>query len=237
MTSIHIQSSDNQGEFTAYVARPETDQTAPAIIVIQEIFGVNAVMRNICDHLAQNGYIAVCPDLFWRQEPGIDITDQTQAEWDKAFALFNGFDVDKGIDDLIATLNHTRTLQGCNGRVGNIGFCLGGKMSYLMSTRSDTDCSVSYYGVGIEGMLSEADTITKPFLMHIASEDQFVPKEAQDKIHQGLEHNTHITRHVYEGCDHAFARHGGEHYDEGAARLANMRTSDFLATHLGQDTA
>jgi carboxymethylenebutenolidase len=235
MSNIRINAADGSGDFFAYVAKPETDQPAPAVIVIQEIFGVNKVMRDTCDSIAQTGYIAICPDLFWRQEPGIDITDQTQVEWDKAFELFNGFDVDKGVDDLIATLSAVREMDDCNGLVGDIGFCLGGKLAYLMAARSDVDCSVSYYGVGIQDMLDEAKNINNPLLMHIASEDKFVPKDAQEQIHKGLESNEYISRHVYEGCDHAFARRGGEHFDQDAASLANMRTSDFLATYLGSE--
>ena len=202
MSEITVSAADGSGEFFAYVARPETDQPVPAVLVIQEIFGVNAVMRNICDNLCQNGYLAVCPDLFWRQEPRVDITDQSKEEWDKAFELFNGFDVDKGVEDLKATLSHIRLMDECSGLVGTIGFCLGGKLAYLMSSRSDADCSISYYGVGIQDMVGEKDGITRPLLMHIASEDQFVDKAAQTKILEHLGDHTHVTTHVYDGCDH-----------------------------------
>ena len=235
MSEVQIQASDNSGEFFAYVAKPDTDQPAPAVLVIQEIFGVNHVMRDICDNLAQSGYIAVCPDLFWRQEPRVDITDKTEEEWDKAFELFGGFDVDKGVEDLIATLNFIREMDDCNGLVGDIGFCLGGKLAYLMATRSDADCSVSYYGVDIASFVGEAKNIKTPLLMHMATEDKFVSKEEQDKIQDALKDNEYITLHTYEGCNHAFAREGGEHYDEQAAQLANLRTSDFLATYLGSE--
>src|SRR5690606_11793845 len=99
------------GSFTAYVARPAAAK-APAIVVIQEIFGVNAVMRQITDDLAAQGYLAICPDLFWRIEPGIDITDQSEAEWAKAFELFNAFDVDKGVEDIQATIDKVRADPG-----------------------------------------------------------------------------------------------------------------------------
>ena len=84
------------GEFSAYVARPRA-AAAPAVVVIQEIFGVNAVMREIADHFADAGYLAVCPDLFWRIEPGIDISDRSEAEWKRAFELYNAFDVEAGV--------------------------------------------------------------------------------------------------------------------------------------------
>jgi len=220
------------GSFTAYVSAPKGGTAASGILVIQEIFGVNQVMRDLCDQLAGQGYLAMCPDLFWRQEPGIQITDKTEAEWARAFQLFQGFDQSKGADDLIASLAHLRKLPGCNGKAGSVGYCLGGKMAYLMAARSNADCNVSYYGVGIDGALSEAGGITKPLLMHIAAEDKFVPKEAQTKIQQGLGANGKVTIHVYEGVDHAFARVGGAHWDAAAAKLANDRTAAFFKKNL-----
>ncbi len=220
------------GSFTAYVAAPKGVSAAPGILVIQEIFGVNHVMRELCDGLAGQGYLAMCPDLFWRQEPGIQITDKTEAEWARAFQLFQGFDQDKGAQDLIASLAHLRKLPGCNGKAGSVGYCLGGKMAYLMAARSDADCNVSYYGVAIDSALGEAGGIKKPLLMHIAAEDKYVPKEAQAKIKQALGANGKVTIHVYEGMDHAFARVGGAHYDAAAAKLANDRSAAFFKKHL-----
>ena len=150
---------------------------APAVVVIQEIFGVNQVMRDITDEFAGAGYLAICPDLFWRIEPGIDITDKSEAEWKRAFELFNAFDVDKGVKDIGATIAHVRADPGCNGKVGAVGFCLGGLLAFLTATRTDVDAAVSYYGVGIEQRIRRSrrpgDAAS---LLHIAEEDQFVPK-------------------------------------------------------------
>lgn len=233
MSYIEIQSPDNNGTFKAYVAQPKTDNPAPAVIVIQEIFGINGVMREICDNLAQSGYLAVCPDLFWRLEPGIELTDKTQEEWDQAFDLFNRFDVDQGVEDLKAALSHVRKMENCNGKVGDIGYCLGGKLAYLMATRSDADCSVGYYGVDLVSFLDEAKNIEDPLLLHMATDDQFTPGEDREKIKNELKRYDLVTLMEYEGQDHAFAREGGEHYDSEAATLANTRTADFLATYLG----
>jgi len=231
MTDLTIDARDG-GSFSAYVAKP-TSANAPGILVIQEIFGVNQVMRDICDGFARQGYLAMCPDLFWRQEPGIRITDKTKEEWARAFSLYKGFDETKGVSDLIASLETLRKLPGCNGRAGTIGFCLGGKLAYLMATRSDADCNVSYYGVGIEGALGEASAITKPYLAHVAAKDGFVPPAAQAQITEALARIAAATVHVYPDVDHAFARIGGEHYDASAATLANQRTAGFFKTHLG----
>ena len=220
------------GAFSAYVARPEAAK-APAVVVIQEIFGVNRVMREVCERLAGAGYVAVCPDLFWRLEPDVDITDQSQAEWDKAFDLMTRFDVDQGVEDIRAAIDQIRGSDGCNGKVGAVGYCLGGRLAFLTATRTDSDASVGYYGVGIEAYLGEAEKLAHPLMLHIAEEDGFVPKEAQALILGALKDHPQVTLHTYPGCDHAFARPGGAHYDAKAAAEADGRTLAFFRQNLG----
>lgn len=211
------------GSMSAYMAMPAT-LPAPALIVIQEIFGVNQEIRDRCDMYAKEGYIAIAPDMFWRIEPNVDLTDKTPAEWDKAFALMNKFDADKGVEDLKATLSCARSLKDCTGKVGDIGFCLGGKLSYMLAARSDVDASVSYYGVGLQDMLADMQNIHAPTILHIAALDKFTPPEAQKQIvHEADEHEL-VTAYVYEGADHAFARKGGEHFDAAATKLAYERS-------------
>jgi carboxymethylenebutenolidase len=230
MSTVTVTAADG-GSFSAYVARPASTPAA-AIVVIQEIFGVNQVMRDLTDAYAADGYLAICPDLFWRIEPGIDITDKTDAEWQKAFDLFGKFDVDLGVQDLIATLGHVRGMDGCNGKAGTVGYCLGGKLAYLMATRSDADANVSFYGVGLDELIGEAERMSKPYLCLVAEKDGFVPPEAQATFIPVLEANGHATVHVYTGQDHAFARVGGQHYDNASADLANGRTSAFFKANL-----
>jgi carboxymethylenebutenolidase len=227
---ISIETPD--GQFSAYVARPARSP-APAVVVIQEIFGVNQVMRDITDGLAGQGYLAICPDLFWRIEPGIDITDKSEAEWKRAFELFNAFDVDAGVRDIEATLDLIRADAGCNGKAGAVGFCLGGLLAFLTATRTDADACVSYYGVGLDGRVAEAEKLAHPLLMHIAEEDEYVPKPAQKVILAALKDHPLIELHTYPGCDHAFAREGGQHYDAAAAKLAGGRTLTFFKKALG----
>ncbi|SMF09031.1 carboxymethylenebutenolidase [Tistlia consotensis] len=231
MASLTIQASDGSGSFGGYLALPGKTPAA-AVLVIQEIFGINKVMRDLCDGFAAQGYLAFSPDLFWRIKPGIDITDQTEAEWQQAFELFQKFDVDKGIEDLKASLTTLRGHEACNGRVGSVGYCLGGKLAFLMATRSDADCNVSYYGVGLLDHIAEVKNIAKPLLMHVAREDGFVPKDQQDEVAAAVAANAHVTLHSYEGQDHAFAREGGAHYDAAAASTANQRTREFFARNL-----
>lgn len=227
--TIEIKTPD--GAFAAYLAQPEAAK-APAVVAIQEIFGVNAVMRGICDELARRGFLAICPDLFWRIEPGVDITDQSQADWNKAFQLYNAFDVDLGVTDIAATIAYVRALPGCAGKVGAVGYCLGGLLAFLTATRTDVDVAVGYYGVGIESRLAEADKLAEPLMLHIAEEDQFVPKAAQALIISTLRNHPHVQIFTYPGRDHAFARPGGEHYDAADAATANRRTLGLFQREL-----
>ncbi len=220
---ITIQGPD--GDFMAY-----SDGEGPAIIVIQEIFGVNAVMRDLCGWLAGEGYTAICPDLFWRIEPNIQLTDKTEEEWARAFELYQAFDPDAGVKDIAATIAHARR-EGA-AKVGAVGYCLGGFLAYLTAARTDADASVGYYGVGIQRALDESNTITKPLLLHIAGQDEFVPPEAQAEIHAALDRHGHVTLHDYAGRDHAFARRGGAHYHDADAQTANARTLAFFKEHL-----
>jgi carboxymethylenebutenolidase len=221
----------NDGAFEAYVGN-QKNVRGPALLLIQEIFGVNQTMRRLADDLSLLGYVVVCPDIFWRIKPGIQLNTYSPDEWKQAFELFQKFDVDQGIEDIKATLAHVRQMPEVAGKVGAVGYCLGGKLAYLMMTRSNIDCGVSYYGVGIQDLLGEAKSIKKPYLMHIAGKDQFVPPPAQQKIQAGLKGNSLVTMHVYPEQDHAFARVGGDHYDKDAATAANDRTAAFLKTHL-----
>src|SRR5258708_6593213 len=173
-------------EFDAYVAWPAGGY-GPGIVVLQEVFGVNQYMRSVCDWYAARGFVALCPDLFWRQEPGIQLTDQTEAEWQKAFALYNGLDEAKAVEDGAAAVEFLRQHATCSGRVGAVGFCLGGKLAYLSAVRCKPDCAVGYYGVSIEKSLDEAKNLSCPLMLHVAGKDQYCPPEAQKQIHQVLD--------------------------------------------------
>lgn len=233
MPEIKIAASDGSGEFMAYVAMPK-QTPAGAVVMIQEIFGVNRTMRTLSDWVAEMGFIAVCPDLFWRQHPGMQLDPDTgQSEWDKAFALMNGMNQDKAVEDLKATVAQARKMQGANGKVGTMGFCLGGRLAFMMATRSDADCNISYYGVGLDGLLGEAQNIKAPLILHIAGKDKFVPPEAQAKILDGLKGNKQVSCYVYPWADHAFSRRGGSAYDARAATIADGRSAELLTRVLG----
>ena len=228
-TEITISAADG-GDFMGYLATPESG-SGPGVVVIQEIFGVNDVMRSITDGFAEAGYMALCPDIFWRQEPGIQLSDQTEEEWARAFELFNGFDLEKGVQDLDSTIETLRAMDGCSDKVGAVGFCLGGRLAYLTATRTKADAAVGYYGVMLTEHLNE--TINAPLVLHMASEDEFCPKEQQAEIRAALEGNDKATVYLYEGQDHAFARVGGKHFDQASADAARERTLVHFRVHLG----
>jgi carboxymethylenebutenolidase len=236
MPNITLTATDGSGSFSAHVAEPKATPggAKPGVVVlIQEIFGVNQAMRDACAWIADMGFIAVCPDLFWRIEPGIDITDKTEADWKRAFELFNTFDQAKGMEDLKATLSAARRMPGANGRVGTMGFCLGGRLAVMMAEQSDADINISYYGVGLDGLLGDLDRIAKPLLLHIADQDEFFPPEGRAKVIAAVQGNPHIACHVYPNANHAFARVNGVHWDGRAATIANGRSAEALVAALG----
>lgn len=219
------------GNFRAYVARPVV-QPAPAVVVVQEIFGVNADLRDTCDELASQGYIAISPDLFWRLEPGVDMSDQTEAEWKKGFALYTAFDYEKGVVDIASTMAVARSIEGATGKVGLMGYCLGGLMTFITTARTGADASVVYYGGNTEKHLDVAHDIRNPLIMHLGEEDEYISKAAQQAIATALADVECASVYTYPGCRHAFARHRGVNYDAKAATLANGRTASFFARHL-----
>jgi carboxymethylenebutenolidase len=231
MAGKDISISSPDGTFGAYLASPASGK-GPGIIVIQEIFGVNGFVRDVADGFAARGYFALAPDLFWRIEPNVQLTDKTNEEWKRAFDLMGKFNADAGVKDIQASIAHLRGQAGINGKVGAVGYCLGGLLAYLTAARTDADASVGYYGVNIQTMLDEAASIRKPLVLHIAEKDEYVPPPAQKQIVDGLKGNSHVTIHTYPGMDHAFARVGGAHYDQANAELANGRTSTFFKQHL-----
>jgi carboxymethylenebutenolidase len=232
MATITIQATDGSGSFSSYLVEPKS-KPAGVVVLIQEVFGVNHAMRDIAAWVADLGFIAVCPDLFWRIEPGVDITDKTEAERQKAFELFGKFDQAKGIEDLKATVAAARRLPGANGRVGTMGYCLGGRLAFMMAEQSDTDVNVSYYGVGLDNLLGDLGKVSRPLVVHIADRDEFFPPEGRAKVVDAVKGHRQVACYVYPNADHAFARVGGVHRDGRSAAIANGRSTDALVAALG----
>lgn len=228
-----INTLEGDGQFDAYVAKPSTEAKA-AIIVIQEIFGVNEGIRRKCDTWAEAGYLAYAPDLFWREKPHIELDADNPEQLQTAFGLFGTFDQNQGLRDIEATIRVARAALGGSGKVGVVGYCLGGRMAFMAACRTDGDAFVGYYGVGIDNLLGEQHAIGKPVLLHIPTADGIVGPEVQKAMHDGLADNRHVTLYDYEGLDHGFAAEMGNRREETAAQLADGRTADFFAAHLMQ---
>jgi len=228
---VGIDAADG-GRFGAYLALPPSDGPAPALVVIVEIRGLNANIRAICDEYAARGYLAIAPDILWRIEPDLDYDPDTEEGWKKAMAINAAFDEAKAVDDLTSTLGWIRGHPRSNGVAGVLGYCLGGKLAYLMAARTDAQASVGYYGIGIDRALGEAGAIAHPLMLHIAGEDRFVPPAAQRTIVDGLADVPGAEAHIYPGADHAFARRDGGRFLPEAAALADARTVAFLDRNL-----
>jgi carboxymethylenebutenolidase len=218
------------GKFRGYLCLPPSGK-GPGLVVEQEIFGINENVRLVCENYAREGFVTLAPDLFWRLQPGVDL-GYSEADWQRAFDFMKRFDIDQGLQDIAATIKHLRGLPECTGKVGAIGYCLGGKLAFLTAARTDADCSVSYYGVGLDQNLNEKDKIRKPLMLHIAEKDRFVPPDVQAKVKAALSGMPNVEIYSYPGVDHAFARINGDNYDKQAADLANSRTLAFLKKHL-----
>jgi carboxymethylenebutenolidase len=229
--TVSISTLDGAGTFSAYCARPAGEPRA-AIVVIQEIFGVNAGICRKCDRLAADGYLALAPDLFWRIEPDVELDPDVPDEFQSALGLMGRFDQDQGVADIEATIRHARNGLGVP-KVGVVGYCLGGRLAYMVAARTDADASVGYYAVGLPDLLREKHAIAHPLMLHIAGADHFVGPDQQQAMHEGLDDHPKVTLHDYPGEDHGFATEMGARRSEDAANLADSRTAAFFAEHLG----
>jgi carboxymethylenebutenolidase len=230
-TNTAIPTLDGAGSIPAYVAKPSGTPRG-AIIVIQEIFGVNPGIRKKADDWAAKGYLAVAPDVFWRQKPGVELDSDVPEQFQEGVGYMMKHDFDEGIKDVEAVIHWIRRDAGVS-KVGLVGFCMGGKVAYMAAARTDVDASVGYYGVGIDQMLAESHAIAKALLLHVPTADGFVAPEAQKAMHAGLDGNPHVTVFDYEGLDHGFAAEHGVRRNDEAAKLADKRTEEFFTQHVG----
>ena len=227
---IAVPTLDGSDTFPTYVAKPQGTARA-AIIVIPEIFGVNAGIRQKCDDWAAQGYLAAAPDVFWRFAPGVELDPDVPEQLQEAFGYFQRYDPNDGVLDIEALIHWIRREAGVE-KVGCAGYCLGGRLAYMAAARTDIDASVGYYGVMIDQMLNENHAIARPLMLHIPTMDHFVGPEAQAAIHAGLDGHSRVTLHDYPGLDHGFAAEMGDRRDAAGAKLADGRTAAFFAEHL-----
>lgn len=227
---ITVQTSDG-GAMDVYVARPST-RPAPAVVLLQEIFGVTRFMREAADRFAEEGYVVYVPDLFWRTEPRLELSDQG-ADLQRAFELFTGFDWARGIADISDVVAHARADADVSGGVGVVGYCMGGSLSMVALTSLDVDCGVAYYPVQIDAHLDAIAGAGKPAVVHIAGEDEYCPPEVQAKIIEALAAPAEVEAYQYLGAPHPFANPYRAGFSKPATELAYSRTLAVLRRTLG----
>lgn len=228
--TIEIAAEDGKS-FSAYLATPNQGK-GPGLILLQEIFGINGFMKETADRFAEEGYVVVVPDLFWRMAPGT-VLGYGEADFALALELNEALDLGKAVEDVGATIKALRALPQQIGKVGAVGYCLGGKLAMLAAAATDIDCAVSYYGVGLEAFLNEVPQIRCPMAFHFAENDALSPPSVRDTVIAALSENPLIEHYVYAGCDHAFATPEREHYNKPASIMAYSRTIAMLRKVLG----
>jgi carboxymethylenebutenolidase len=222
------------GAFEAYCAVPETG-SGPGILLFQEIFGINDNMRGLADKLAAEGYVVLVPDMFWRLEPRFERKDESGMA--DAFAMVQRFDLERGVDDITATHAHLLAMPECTGKVGAVGFCLGGTLALACAARSRVDgrgpdAAVSYYGSGNNALLGVLEDVGCPVLFHYGAEDPFIPADQIAEVEQAIAGRPHLTLERY-AAGHAFSNWDAPSmYQAEAAELAWSRTLDHFAAHL-----
>src|SRR3954471_19882991 len=232
MKTENIQVKLRDGVMGAHVAYPDKTP-AGAIIAIMEFWGVNETMRRYEQEFAEADLVCLVPDLFWRQEPGVELSDRNPEHVTKAFDLYYDFDYDLGVRDMEDTVSFLKKTPECSGKVGSVGYCLGGKLNYLMCCRDTAmECAVAYYGTYIEHNIREAKNLRRPFMLHMAMKDRWVQAEVNELLERRLAPNPLVTIHKYPGADHAFARHGGRTYSKPEADRALTLSLDFFKQHL-----
>jgi carboxymethylenebutenolidase len=223
------------GTFEAFCAVPDSGQ-GPGILLFQEIFGINDNMRGLAEKLAAQGYVVLVPDMFWRLEPRFERKDESG--FGDALEMVQRFDLELGTTDITSTHAHLSGLPSCTGKVGAVGFCLGGTLTFAAAARSRVDgkgidAAVSYYGSGNNDLLPLMDQVTCPILFHYGQDDPFIPEEKVVEVEQAIAGHPNAELHRYAGAGHAFSNWDAPSmYQAEAAELAWGRTLDHFAQHL-----
>jgi carboxymethylenebutenolidase len=229
--SEQVPSPDGGGTFAAHVTVPDAG-SGPGVVVLHEIFGVNDYVTSACRRLAELGYVAMAPDLFWRIAPGLALAHDEEG-LTAAMANVARFDADAAVGDAAAAVEHLRGLPEVRGGVGVLGFCLGGTLAYLVAAAAAPDAAVSYYGSGVPAALDQADDIRCPLLVHFGGDDPYIPREQIEAARQALAHRPGVTFVVHEDAGHAFDNHEAEvFHDPEAAATAWRQTAEFLGEAL-----
>ncbi|KVH62355.1 carboxymethylenebutenolidase [Burkholderia sp. MSMB1072] len=230
MTAQWIDIPTGNDSFGGYLALPKRGK-GPAVIIIQEIFGVNAHIRSVADQYAADGFVALAPDVFWRTQPRVELT-YDGADRDKGIELMKKTDVGLAVADIGAAADALRARPEVGGKLAAIGYCFGGQLAYRAAATGKLDAAVSYYGGGIHNALDLAGQVKQPILFHYAENDHGIPLTAVDQVKAAFAGHSDASFHVYPGAEHGFNCSDRASYNQRAAALAHGRTLTFLAEHL-----
>lgn len=215
------------GRFDAYTVLPEGG-TGPGIVVLQEVFGAGPYIRRAAERLAEIGYVALAPDLYWRLEPNKTF-EHTDEGTKGAMAFGERLDFGLAVNDAKAALGHVRSLPEVGQTAGVLGFCLGGSLAFMVGAQSDPDSVVAYYGSAIAGALDQADLITCPVLFHFGGSDPFIPPEDIDRVKAVVDGRAGMELHIQPDAGHAFDNHESPMFhNPAAAQAAWPITESFL---------
>jgi carboxymethylenebutenolidase len=230
-----ITATDGAGEFAAFCAVPEGG-SGPGILLFQEIFGINDNMRGLAERLADEGYLVLVPDMFWRLEPRFERKDESGLG--DAFAMVQRFDMGTAIVDIQATHAHLIGMAECTGKVGAVGFCLGGGLAFAAATTSRVDghgidAAVCYYGSPVNDLLGHVGNLECPTMFHYGNDDAFIPEEKIVEVETAVGGKPGVVVHRYEGAGHAFSNWDAPSmYQKEAADQAWDRTLAFFREQL-----
>ncbi len=230
MASQWIDIPTGGDSFGGYLALPKRGK-GPAVLIVQEIFGVNSHIRAVADQYAADGYVALAPDVFWRTQPRVELT-YDGADRDKGSELLQKTDVGLAVADLGAAAAALRARPEVDGKLAAIGYCFGGRLVYLAAAAGSVDAAVAYYGGGIQNHLDVAGKVTQPIVFHYAGHDHGIPPEAVEQVRQAFAGRANAAFHLYPDAEHGFNCTDRASYHQRAAALAHGRTLSFLAEHL-----
>lgn len=223
--TIEIATKTGKG-FTGYLATP-SEKKAPGIILIQEIFGVNSHIKSVADLYAKAGYVVLAPDVFWRVQPGVEL-GYTPDDMQKGMSLIKQCDQEQILTDLGCAIDVLKAQPQFAGKLGAVGYCLGGSLSYRLATHDLVDCAVGYYGGNIEQCLGEANNLHCPLMLHFGAKDTHITLSSVDKIRTALDGKGHVEIYVYENADHGFNCDQRPSYERESAMLAYGRSQILL---------
>lgn len=226
---VNTQWVDLAPGFAAYLALPPGGR-GPGLLLWQEIFGVNEHIRRVAEQYALAGFVVLAPDAFWRQAPRVEL-GYTGDDHARAMGLMRAYAAPDALADVALAQAALRARPEVTGKVGSIGYCMGGRLAYLTAATTGVDAAVPYYGGGIHQQLDRAAAVRCPLQFHYAEQDTNIPLAAVEQVRAALPAPRHEV-HVYAGAHHGFNCWARASWHAPSAALAHGRALTFLSTHL-----